>query len=55
MVFGNMGDNSGTGVGFTRDPSTGKKDQEQRLFIVNTHIERPEQHVALILTPNYIR
>ena len=25
MVFGNMGDNSGTGVGFTRDPSTGRK------------------------------
>ncbi len=25
MVFGNMGDNSGSGVGFTRNPSTGKK------------------------------
>ena len=25
MVFGNMGDSSGTGVGFTRDPSTGEK------------------------------
>ncbi len=25
MVFGNLGDNSGTGVGFTRDPSTGTK------------------------------
>jgi pyruvate, orthophosphate dikinase len=24
MVFGNLGDNSGTGVGFTRDPSTGR-------------------------------
>jgi pyruvate,orthophosphate dikinase len=24
MVFGNMGDDSGTGVGFTRDPSTGE-------------------------------
>jgi pyruvate,orthophosphate dikinase len=24
MVFGNMGDSSGTGVAFTRDPSTGK-------------------------------
>jgi pyruvate, orthophosphate dikinase len=23
MVFGNLGDNSGTGVGFTRDPATG--------------------------------
>src|SRR5207302_6942017 len=26
MVFGNMGDDSGTGVAFTRDPSTGKKE-----------------------------
>jgi pyruvate,orthophosphate dikinase len=25
MVFGNMGKSSGSGVGFTRDPSTGKK------------------------------
>ncbi|PJA80863.1 MAG: pyruvate, phosphate dikinase, partial [Nitrospirae bacterium CG_4_9_14_3_um_filter_41_27] len=25
MVFGNLGDGSGTGVGFTRDPSTGQK------------------------------
>jgi pyruvate,orthophosphate dikinase len=26
MVFGNMGDDSGTGVAFTRDPSTGKRE-----------------------------
>jgi len=26
MVFGNMGDDSGTGVGFTRNPSTGEKE-----------------------------
>jgi len=25
MVFGNMGESSGTGVGFTRDPATGEK------------------------------
>ena len=25
MVFGNMGETSGTGVAFTRDPATGKK------------------------------
>ena len=25
MVFGNRGDDSGTGVAFTRDPSTGEK------------------------------
>jgi pyruvate,orthophosphate dikinase len=26
MVFGNLGDNSGTGVGFTRNPATGTKE-----------------------------
>lgn len=26
MVFGNMGDDSGTGVGFTRNPATGEKE-----------------------------
>jgi pyruvate,orthophosphate dikinase len=26
MVFGNMGEASGTGVAFTRNPSTGKKE-----------------------------
>ena len=26
MVFGNTGDDSGTGVAFTRDPSTGKNE-----------------------------
>jgi pyruvate,orthophosphate dikinase len=26
MVFGNLGENSGTGVGFTRNPSTGEKE-----------------------------
>jgi pyruvate,orthophosphate dikinase len=25
MVFGNLGDDSGTGVAFTRDPATGEK------------------------------
>ena len=25
MVFGNMGDDSGTGVAFTRNPNTGDK------------------------------
>ena len=25
MAFGNMGDTSGTGVAFTRDPATGEK------------------------------
>jgi len=26
MVFGNMGDDSGTGVAFTRNPATGEKE-----------------------------
>ena len=26
MVFGNMGENCATGVAFTRNPSTGKKE-----------------------------
>lgn len=30
MVFGNMGDTSGTGVAFTRNPSTG-----ERVFMVS--------------------
>ena len=47
MVFGNMGDDSGTGVAFTRDPSTG----ERRLygeFLVNA---QGEDVVAGIRTP----
>ena len=30
MVFGNMGDDSGTGVAFTRNPATGEKDVYKR-------------------------
>ncbi|MEO1512853.1 MAG: PEP/pyruvate-binding domain-containing protein, partial [Planctomycetota bacterium] len=47
MVFGNMGDDSGTGVAFTRNPSTG----EDRLFgefLVNA---QGEDVVAGIRTP----
>jgi len=47
MVFGNMGDDSGTGVGFTRNPSTG----ENRLygeFLMNA---QGEDVVAGIRTP----
>lgn len=47
MVFGNMGDDSGTGVAFTRDPSTG----EHRFygeFLVNA---QGEDVVAGIRTP----
>ena len=47
MVFGNMGDDSGTGVAFTRDPSTGKN-QFYGEFLVNA---QGEDVVAGIRTP----
>ena len=50
MVFGNMGEDSGTGVAFTRDPSTG----ERRLygeFLVNA---QGEDVVAGIRTPLHL-
>ncbi|MBA2795855.1 pyruvate, phosphate dikinase [Streptococcus porcinus] len=50
MVFGNMGENSGTGVAFTRNPSTG----ENKLFgeyLVNA---QGEDVVAGIRTPQSI-
>lgn len=50
MVFGNMGDTSGTGVAFTRNPSTG----EHKLygeFLMNA---QGEDVVAGIRTPNHI-
>ncbi|NOY64436.1 MAG: pyruvate, phosphate dikinase [Nitrospirae bacterium] len=50
MVFGNMGDNSGTGVGFTRDPSTGKK----KFFAECLINAQGEDVVAGIRTPLHI-
>ncbi|MBV9764048.1 MAG: pyruvate, phosphate dikinase [Acidobacteriaceae bacterium] len=50
MVFGNMGDNSGTGVGFTRNPSTGEKTFYGE-FLVNA---QGEDVVAGIRTPQPI-
>ncbi|MCH2136876.1 MAG: pyruvate, phosphate dikinase [Phycisphaerales bacterium] len=47
MVFGNMGDDSGTGVAFTRDPSTGKNVFYGE-FLVNA---QGEDVVAGIRTP----
>jgi len=50
MVFGNMGESSGTGVGFTRDPSTG-----QRKFFAECLINaQGEDVVAGIRTPLHI-
>jgi pyruvate,orthophosphate dikinase len=50
MVFGNMGDTSGTGVGFTRNPSTGEKTFYGE-FLVNA---QGEDVVAGIRTPQPI-
>lgn len=47
MVFGNMGFDSGTGVGFTRDPSTGEK----RLYGEYLPNAQGEDVVAGIRTP----
>ncbi|HLH22536.1 MAG TPA: pyruvate, phosphate dikinase [Chloroflexota bacterium] len=47
MVFGNMGDDSGTGVAFTRDPNTGKNELYGE-FLVNA---QGEDVVAGIRTP----
>lgn len=50
MVFGNKGDNSGTGVCFTRDPSTGEKVLYGE-FLLNA---QGEDVVAGIRTPMHI-
>lgn len=50
MVFGNMGVNSGTGVAFTRDPSTGEK-RFYGEYLLNA---QGEDVVAGIRTPNPI-
>ncbi len=50
MVFGNMGDDSGTGVAFTRDPSTGENTLYGE-FLVNA---QGEDVVAGIRTPRPI-
>lgn len=50
MVFGNMGDTSGTGVAFTRNPSTGEK-KFYGEFLINA---QGEDVVAGIRTPQQI-
>jgi len=50
MVFGNLGDDSGTGVAFTRDPSTGER-RFYGEFLVNA---QGEDVVAGIRTPEHI-
>ena len=50
MVFGNMGNTSGTGVAFTRDPSTGEKKLYGE-YLINA---QGEDVVAGIRTPQHI-
>ncbi len=50
MVYGNMGDDSGTGVAFTRDPSTGKNEFYGE-FLINA---QGEDVVAGIRTPLHL-
>ena len=50
MVFGNMGDDSGTGVGFTRNPANGNKEHYGE-YLVNA---QGEDVVAGIRTPKQI-
>ncbi len=51
MVFGNMGNDSGTGVGFTRDPATG----ENKMFGEYLTNAQGEDVVAGIRTPKPIQ
>ena len=51
MVFGNMGNDSGTGVAFTRNPATGVKE----LFGDYLTNAQGEDVVAGIRTPKHIR
>ncbi len=51
MVFGNMGNDSGTGVGFTRNPATGEKEFYGE-FLTNA---QGEDVVAGIRTPQPIK
>ncbi|MEA3296991.1 MAG: pyruvate, phosphate dikinase, partial [candidate division Zixibacteria bacterium] len=51
MVFGNMGNRSGTGVGFTRNPATGKKEFYGE-YLLNA---QGEDVVAGIRTPQPIK
>ena len=50
MVFGNMGQDSGTGVAFTRDPATGE-DEFYGEYLINA---QGEDVVAGIRTPQHI-
>ena len=51
MAFGNMGDDCGTGVAFTRDPATGEKELMGE-FLINA---QGEDVVAGVRTPMPIR
>src|SRR5208283_2531220 len=50
MVFGNLGETSGTGVGFTRNPATGAKEFYGE-FLLNA---QGEDVVSGVRTPKHI-
>ncbi|HKL73067.1 MAG TPA: pyruvate, phosphate dikinase [Candidatus Onthovivens sp.] len=50
MVFGNLNENSGTGVAFSRDPSTGKKE----IYAEYLPVAQGEDVVAGIRTPFHV-
>ncbi|MGB9596449.1 MAG: pyruvate, phosphate dikinase, partial [Candidatus Poribacteria bacterium] len=50
MIFGNMGDDSGTGVAFTRDPNTGEK----KFFADYLFNAQGEDVVAGVRTPLHV-
>ena len=52
MVFGNMGETSGTGVAFTRNPSTGEK-QIYGEYLINARGLSQERNTALIASNNW--
>lgn len=53
MVFGNMGNTSGTGVLFTRNPSTGEKKLYGE-FLVNAQVVNIYQSSYLYTTPSFL-
>ncbi len=61
MVFGNMGDTSATGVGFTRNPSTGKKEfygeflqnAQGEDVVAGTRTPRPIAELASVMPEAY--
>lgn len=54
MVFGNMGNTSGTGVLFTRNPSTGEKKLYGE-FLINAQVTCDLQNVVILLSCHHLK